>query len=588
MAEPDVDDDVLSIAAPDCGWHSSTEDDASKGTNKDEMETVLVLDEAECTDDSGASDVSWNEDLVTSAARNVAGGSALVPDTPSSSSGPTRTFKGKLRTCYVCGHSAHEKMRRHVMKVHLPWYWYPHTACWECLEQETQSSSLAVRHSLEHNVGYTFDDNHLHLWCMLVNGALHFLAKCLKCDGLNGLLEYVLTRQLYTRLKSGFSEQEYRFLNFYVEHHGPETDIRQLCFQPPNHIICLVNWELTACLLRRISPEMQTEFRQLASFLTYEGEDVQKPDRDHLKVCKEPFWFIDAHFHLDLTLRRLRFRNFLHMHGALASSNGPGFYYGIANFVFSKHWEHWRTYIGNNNSIFPTFGIHPHEASHGISSDQRRHLEKLVDDELCVAVGEVGIDYTTRCDHHPCRNPFACIRRMRENQESAFIEQLLMARDRGLPIVLHCRDPGDGSALQRTMDILVRFRCCHMQVHLHCFVGTIGDLNRWLLIIPRLVVGVTWKTIQESPDVIARIPSHQLVLESDAPYLHPRSTSPTNHPWNIVHVAERVSRIRNIPMSVLNREVNENTIRFYGIDRRLNVASRPHQGILSSTRFGFD
>lgn len=489
-------------------------------------------------------------------------------------------YKSRMRVCYVCDLHTRERMRRHVLKEHLPWYWYPATACWDCYEQETQSSSLAVRHTNEHSVGNaTFDDQYLHLWCLFINGALHLLASWFGCSDLDGLLQYVLDRELHLPLRSGFSEQEFRYMSFYMENYSPRN-VQRLTFKPPNHVVCIINWEIIACLLRRVSPERQTEFKVHQRFLTYEGSDVL----DGLVAYRHQFFFVDAHFHLDLTCNRLRFRNFQQLNEAIARTDGPGFLYGVANFVFSGNWYKWQSYIGDNMSIFASFGIHPHEAIHGLTDKQRTDLEVLLKEERCVALGEIGLDFTTRCRHYPCEHPFQCIRRMREAQEAVFVELMMMAEARSLPIILHCRDGGDGSALRRVMDLIVQHRCCHLPIHLHCFIGDQEQLNRWLALIPRLVIGITWKTVTDCPNMVARIPTNKLVLESDAPYLNPFSCNPTNNPWNIVAVAEEVSRIRNTPMSVLNEVMNENAIRFYDISGRLNALCRSRQRLSASPR----
>lgn len=108
-------------------------------------------------------------------------------------------------------------MSRHVLREHLPFFWYGSTACWDCEIQETQASSMTVRHTKEHQIGCSFDEEHLHLWCQLASGSLHLVTSWLECDGLDSLLEYVLDRQLYTHVQSGFSELESHMLIFYGE-----------------------------------------------------------------------------------------------------------------------------------------------------------------------------------------------------------------------------------------------------------------------------------------------------------------------------------------------------------------------------------
>ncbi|CAC5390972.1 unnamed protein product [Mytilus coruscus] len=73
------------------------------------------------------------------------------------------TIRSRPHQCFVCGLVTHGKMRRHVLKTHLPWNWEPHTTCWSCV-QEAQAGSVAHRHTMEHGVeGTVFDEDHMHL-----------------------------------------------------------------------------------------------------------------------------------------------------------------------------------------------------------------------------------------------------------------------------------------------------------------------------------------------------------------------------------------------------------------------------------------
>ena len=241
--------------------------------------------------------------------------------------------RSRLRECPVCGIFTREKIRRHVLKKHLPWFWSGTTACWDCAKQETQASTLALRHSTEHRVGCFFDEDHLHQWCQLINGAFHLIKMWFDCHDLEELLQYVLDRNLHDGIRSGFSEQEQQLLLFYVQNYSPDG-LSLVTANPPNHTVSLTNWELMASLLRRVGPGKQESFVHHKAYLTYEGIDVTAP----VPSPPEPFMFVDSHFHLDLVLKRLHFNTFLHMDSKMSPANNNNhFYYGIANYVFTKH-----------------------------------------------------------------------------------------------------------------------------------------------------------------------------------------------------------------------------------------------------------
>ena len=231
---------------------------------------------------------------------------------------------------------------------------------------------------------------------------------------------------------------------FYVENYSPHM-VTYLTLQPPNHVICLVNWELIASLLRRVSPERQIKFVRRSKNLTYEGEDIAAP----VIPSSEPFFIIDTHFHLDLVVKRLRFRNFMHINTELSPTKSHGFYYGIANYVFPNNWSDWKTHIGHAKTVYVIFGIHPHVASRGLSSHRAQALQALLDENLCVAVGEIGLDYTPKCSCYTCKTPDQCRRRIRSYQEEVFIKLLLMGKTKGLQAIIHCKDALDGAAAAR-------------------------------------------------------------------------------------------------------------------------------------------
>jgi len=89
-----------------------------------------------------------------------------------------------------------------------------------------------------------------------------------------------------------------------------------------------------------------------------------------------------------------------------------------------------------------------------------------------------------------------------------------------------------------------------------------------------VIFGVSGKfmTTSTGQEIIPRIPSDQLVLETDSPYLSPHPCCPINHPWNLPDIAIKVSRLRNMPLPVLMWTVNENSLKFFGIPKPIDRA----------------
>ncbi|CAG2204196.1 unnamed protein product [Mytilus edulis] len=315
------DQDVLSLS-PHSEWHESKSD----CTDLDVADLMVIdevgPDEDVCLDEAVGPAEEVGPDYQTA---GVASGALGPVETHSSvgidtsigiyhseideeRSGAVAVSKNRLRQCPICGMVSREKTRRHVLKRHLPWFWSGATACWDCCEQEIQASSLARRHTEEHRIGCFFDEEHLHLWCQLVSGSLHLVKSWFGLTDLEGLLQYVLDRQLHETVTSGFSDQEQQLLVFYAQNYSPDR-LSHISANPPNHVISLTNWEIMTSLLRRVGPAQQQSLLSCDKFVTYEGAWIV----DTVPVLLEPFVFVDSHFHLDLILKRLHFNTFLHM-----------------------------------------------------------------------------------------------------------------------------------------------------------------------------------------------------------------------------------------------------------------------------------
>lgn len=160
--------------------------------------------------------------------------------------------------------------------------------------------------------------------------------------------------------------------------------------------------------------------------------------------------------------------------------------------------------------LFSTAGVHPHEASQW-SVDSARQLRELLGQPQVRAVGECGLDFNR--DFSP-----------RPQQEKALEEQLALAVELQLPVFLHEREAGD-----RLIAILRDYRDRLPAAVVHCFTGEKSTLYRYLDM--DLHIGITGWVCDERRGthlhpLLRDIPAGRLMLESDAPYLLPRSLRP--------------------------------------------------------------
>ena len=170
-------------------------------------------------------------------------------------------------------------------------------------------------------------------------------------------------------------------------------------------------------------------------------------------------------------------------------------------------------------SVFATVGLHPHDAVNGVDS-----IVDLLDTDGIVAVGECGLDYYY--DHSP-----------RETQQQAFAEQVALANERDLPLVIHTRDAWDD-----TFAVLAEVGVPARTIF-HCFTGGPDEARRGLDIGAMLSFsGIV--TFKGAPDVQAAAvlcPLESMLVETDSPYLAPvPRRGRRNEPAYVVHVAQRL------------------------------------------------
>lgn len=179
--------------------------------------------------------------------------------------------------------------------------------------------------------------------------------------------------------------------------------------------------------------------------------------------------------------------------------------------------------------VYAAVGIHPHEAA-GATEDAFRRLTTLTQHPKVVAVGEIGLDYYY--DHSP-----------RPVQRDVFVRQLGLARETGLPFVLHNRD-----AHEDVMAVL-RDEGAGLSGVLHSFTGD-GEMAAECIERGYVLSAggmVTFANAAGIRDVMAAVPLDKLLLETDAPYLTPVPLrGRRNEPAYTRHVAEFLARERGL------------------------------------------
>jgi TatD DNase family protein len=204
--------------------------------------------------------------------------------------------------------------------------------------------------------------------------------------------------------------------------------------------------------------------------------------------------------------------------------------------------------------LHATAGLHPHHASE-FTHAVRDELRELAADPAVVAIGECGLDYFR--NYSP-----------REAQLAAFRGLLELAVETGKPVFLHQRD-----AHQDFMAILREFRGSIADGVAHCFTGTRAELDDCLAL--DLAIGITGWICDERRGLhllpmMAAIPATRLMIETDAPYLLPRTLRPKpatrrNEPAFLPEVAATVARARGESIEQLAASSTAAAKSFFGL-----------------------
>jgi TatD DNase family protein len=191
-------------------------------------------------------------------------------------------------------------------------------------------------------------------------------------------------------------------------------------------------------------------------------------------------------------------------------------------------------------------GVHPNDAD-GFREADLAWLAELAALPEVVAIGECGLDF-----HRDHARP--------DSQRRAFSAQIGLAREVGLPLVIHTRD-----AARETLDVLAAEADGHPVV-LHCFSLT-DHLDE---VVERgymlsLAGPVTFPGSAGLQDTARRIPGDLLLLETDSPYLAPvpRRGRP-NRPANVAHTLRFVAGLRGVPEEELDALTSANAARVFG------------------------
>ena len=194
------------------------------------------------------------------------------------------------------------------------------------------------------------------------------------------------------------------------------------------------------------------------------------------------------------------------------------------------------------DNIYASVGVHPHDAK-SIDETTYDSLKKLSESDRVVAYGEIGLDFFRNLSPG-------------DLQVKRFGEQLELAGELGLPVIIHDRE-----AHREIVEVLKGWKSYSGGV-IHCFSGDYDMAVKCLdmgfyISIPGTI---TYRKSETLRDVVRKIPIDRLLVETDCPYLSPEpKRGKRNEPANVVYTARKVAQVKGLSFEDVAMITSENT-----------------------------
>ncbi|MDR0821888.1 MAG: TatD family hydrolase [Oscillospiraceae bacterium] len=202
---------------------------------------------------------------------------------------------------------------------------------------------------------------------------------------------------------------------------------------------------------------------------------------------------------------------------------------------------------GKYDSAYAAVGIHPSDTA-GLPTDYLEILRDMTKSQKVKAIGEIGLDY-----HYPDTD--------KPLQQKVFREQIALAKELGLPVIVHSRDAYDDT-LSIIKDTLLT------NAVVHCFsenAERAREISALGLYVSFTGV-VTFKNGKTAREALAAVPNERLMLETDCPYLAPEPFRGKRCDSSMLdRVVNAAAIARNVTPEEIVRVSNENAARFFRI-----------------------
>lgn len=200
--------------------------------------------------------------------------------------------------------------------------------------------------------------------------------------------------------------------------------------------------------------------------------------------------------------------------------------------------------------VYATVGVHPHDAAKAEAATYK-HIAELLKHPKVLALGEIGLDYYY--DHAP-----------RDVQQAVFVEQMRIAADARMPIVIHTRE-----AWEDTFALVERhWKPTGLGGIMHCFSGGPVEAQRSLDLGFHISFAgiVTFPKSLDIQSAAKMCPAERMLIETDAPFLAPvPHRGKRNEPAFVAHTAAKVAELRGSTVNEVSRQTTANFRALMGV-----------------------
>tara|TARA_X000001036_G_scaffold84662_1_gene76672 strand:+ start:4450 stop:5226 length:777 start_codon:yes stop_codon:yes gene_type:complete len=253
---------------------------------------------------------------------------------------------------------------------------------------------------------------------------------------------------------------------------------------------------------------------------------------------------IDSHCHL--TYEPM----FSSLDETIKRANSDGVKYLLTISTENKSFKNILDIIKKYDSVYGTYGIHPHEAKNHQTIKSDQIIKNVRENKKIIGIGESGLDFYY---NHSEKN----------DQISSFLEHINASQKTNLPIIVHTR-----SAEIDTLKILKdSIQKKNLKILIHCFTGT-REFAFKLLDIGAYISAsgvVTFKKSKDLAETFKEIPLDRILVETDSPYLAPEPLrGKPNEPSYIGHTVKFLSDLKKVSYEKLSESTTQNFFNLFG------------------------